>query len=79
MLSYMDRPEAAFPPPIEVLDIPEAWRYPGHPSELWYGKDCHPKPRLNGLLAGFLADTLLRPGRVGSVNGILGSVGSDHL
>ncbi|RME20265.1 MAG: hypothetical protein D6806_16700, partial [Deltaproteobacteria bacterium] len=43
---------------IEVVSLPEPWRYRGR-SELWYGKDIHPKPSLNRLLAGLLADRIV--------------------
>ncbi len=52
-----------FPPPLATLELPKAWRYTGAASELWYGKDYHPRPRLNALVAGLLADEILAPSR----------------
>lgn len=47
---------------VEVLPLPEPWRYRGHRSELWYAKDSHPKPALNRKLAGWLGAELVQPG-----------------
>lgn len=52
-LSYFEHPP--LPEPIETLDLPEALRYPGRSSELWYAKDMHPKTSLNRILARMLA------------------------
>ncbi len=41
------------PSPIELVDLPLKFRYPNH--DLWYGKDVHPKPKLNRILARLLA------------------------
>lgn len=55
-LSYFEH--APLPVPIEALDLPEALRYPGRASGLWYGKDFHPKTTLNRILANTLAAKL---------------------
>jgi hypothetical protein len=59
-LSYAPRLDCPLPSPIEVLDLPQGWQYPGQASELWYAKDFHPKPKLNSLLAEYLARVLLQ-------------------
>ncbi len=46
---------------LDALVLPAKWRYQGHRSELWYAKDCHPKPALNRLLATWLASEILHP------------------
>jgi predicted heme/steroid binding protein len=53
------RPPFPLPRPLERLDLPEAWAYPGVSTDLWYAKDSHPKPKLNRLVAAYLADVVL--------------------
>lgn len=43
------------PPPARTMLLPDDLRYPGHADALWYGKECHPKPALNRILAKKLA------------------------
>ncbi|MBI5623573.1 MAG: hypothetical protein HY924_07335 [Elusimicrobia bacterium] len=42
----------------ENLVLPESLRYQSRASDLWYGKDAHPKPKLNALLARMLAERI---------------------
>jgi hypothetical protein len=48
-----------FPGPIARLDLPRPWQYSGAASDLWYAKDYHPKPKLNRLVAAYLAESIL--------------------
>jgi len=64
LLSYAGRegvPHGSFalPSGIEAIDVPEALRYHGKSTDLWYAKDSHPKPLLNHKLADLLAQWLL--------------------
>lgn len=47
------------PADANFLTLPEALRYPGHSSELWYARDAHPKPALNRKVADLLAGWLV--------------------
>jgi hypothetical protein len=60
LLCYCDDPPTLSG--VEVVTVPEAWRYQGHRSALWYAKDAHPKPPLNRRLAAWLADEIIDPG-----------------
>jgi len=52
-------PDRLLPASIERAFLPAEWEYPGHPTELWYAKDFHPKPKLNHLVAAHLADLII--------------------
>ncbi|MBI5883937.1 MAG: hypothetical protein HZB91_12635 [Elusimicrobia bacterium] len=56
-LAYFAHPP--LPSTSEVVGLPSELEYQGRPTELWYGKDFHPKPKLNDILAGMLAEKLL--------------------
>jgi hypothetical protein len=57
-LSYFGVP-APLPAPIEALELPSELGYPGQGNEFWYGKDCHPKPKLDALLGQRVAAAIL--------------------
>ena len=49
---------------IEVLEIPEAWKFASGDHDLWYIEEHHPAAGLNRALGEFVAAELLRSGSV---------------
>lgn len=56
-LCYLGCPD--LPASAEAIELSPSLRYTGRGSPLWYAKDFHPKPELNGILAARLAQMLV--------------------
>ncbi len=53
----------SLPSPIETVDLSDGLRCPGYADENWYGKDFHPKPKLNSALAKILSARIIGPAK----------------